>query len=239
MIARFGRVWQRPRAASMLNGMDPAREPNRRRAASLIETLVCIAIISIMMSMLLPALFRARNSAVRMQCENNLHQIDLAFRQFRETHKADSFTNKTSIPGGWAVDILPFLEQDNLAHSFSFKQRLDGPANLASSGYLPKILHCPFQGNRDSRVAGVPATDYVLVVSKFDPGDPSRGWLRPAGKESRFIDFQDAPDAYEEPWVLGPEVLLEEAHRLRTAKLGPHPEGDFLPAGLRTSGASY
>src|SRR5689334_16686210 len=68
-------VWQRLCGGSMLRVMS-APWRRRRRAASLIETLVCIAIISIMMSMLLPALFRARNNAVRMQCENNLYQID-------------------------------------------------------------------------------------------------------------------------------------------------------------------
>jgi type II secretory pathway pseudopilin PulG len=222
----------------MLNGMDLVRERNRR-AASLIETLVCIAIISIMMSMLLPALFRARNNAVRMQCENNLYQLDLAFRQFREMHKADPFTNQSNIPGGWTVDILPFLEQDNLAHSFNFRQRLDGPANLPSSGFLPKVMHCPFQGLRDSRVAGVPATDYVLVVRKFDPGDPSSSSLRPLAKDSRFVSFQDAPDAYDAPWVLGPEMLETEAMRLRGEHAGPHPDGEFLPVDMRPHGFSF
>jgi type II secretory pathway pseudopilin PulG len=215
----------------MLNAMS-APWRRRRKAASLIETLVCIAIISIMMSMLLPALFRARNNAVRMQCENNLYQIDLAFRQFRELNKADPFTNRSNIPGGWTIDILPFLEQDNLSHTFNFRQRLDGPANLPATGTLPKVFHCPFQGLRDSRVEGVAATDYVLVVEKFDPGDPSRDRLRPAGKHSRFVAFQDAPDAYGQPWPLGPEMLVEEARRLRDAHAGPHPEGAFLPPEL-------
>lgn len=217
----------------MLNPMAGTQRRFRpQRAASLVETLVCIAIISIMMSMLLPAVFRARHAAVRMQCQNNLYQIELAFRQFREAHKADPFTNRTNIPGGWAVDILPFLEQEGLARTFNFRQRLDGPANLSSSALIPKILRCPFQGQRHSHVTGVPAADYVLVVTQFDPGDPSRGYLRPAGKVHRFVGFQDAPADFEEPWVLAPELLLTEAWRLRNERRGPHPDGEFLPQAM-------
>jgi prepilin-type N-terminal cleavage/methylation domain-containing protein len=92
-----------------------------RRGFTLVELLVVIAIIGVLVALLLPAVQTAREAARRSSCTNNLRQLGLALHNHHDV-------KLTLPPGGtyystcctppcytnWAIEILPYIEQQSL-----------------------------------------------------------------------------------------------------------------------------
>ncbi len=132
-----------------------------RNAFTLVELLVVIAIVGILISLLLPAVQAARESARRIQCVNNLKQLAIATASF-ETNRGVlpnsaitepqhltydkkpyvAFDPKSGKQFSWAVLLLPLLEQQSLYDQFDFsktvfEQDKNPQAQIAASFLCP------------------------------------------------------------------------------------------------------
>ena len=90
------------------------------RGFTLVELLVVIAIIAMLVTLLLPAVQAARESARRAQCMNNLRNVGLAVQNFHSarnripsSHRFEAGPGEadTQSGRGWITMTLPFLEE--------------------------------------------------------------------------------------------------------------------------------
>ncbi len=150
----------------------------RRRGFTLIELLVVISIIGVLVGLLLPAVNAAREAGRRTQCQNNMHQLGIGLTQFSTSKhafpnsgvfqdRADSSSGgSTTFPllaadssavanfgyRNWVVDILPYLDQSDLANAwdpsqaygYQFTSSLSNqPPNAYVANTPIGILRCP------------------------------------------------------------------------------------------------
>jgi prepilin-type N-terminal cleavage/methylation domain-containing protein/prepilin-type processing-associated H-X9-DG protein len=131
--------------------------PKKSRSGfTLIELLVVIAIIAVLVGLLLPAVQKARETANRMKCANNLKQIGLALQTYHDNlgqfppGYIDGNTDPTKTPDqdmgpgwGWAAFLLPYVEQDPLFRQINLTVPVGTGVNAMLSGQGLSIYQCP------------------------------------------------------------------------------------------------
>lgn len=127
-----------------------------RRAFTLVELLVVIAVIGILVALLLPAVQMAREAARRTQCTNNLKQIGLALHNYMGTHRAFPPVSvvprdRTSQPWSAHARLLPFLEQTALADLIDWDVDHEYISKPPVAGIRVKVYLCPSEVNDRAR----------------------------------------------------------------------------------------
>jgi prepilin-type N-terminal cleavage/methylation domain-containing protein len=170
---------------------------------TLVEMLVVIVIIAILVALLLPAIQMAREAARQAACSNNLKQIGVAlhlhersFGAFPRGWVAERDTNAPRGSGeardnygwGWAVFILPFLEQQSIYEKLDPDHRTLAAA-LLDPGTSPakppclllqtklKVFRCPSDTTDDIFPSefknGIYYADSVDLAAGVDFDNPS------------------------------------------------------------------
>lgn len=146
----------------------------RRSAFTLVELLVVIAIIAMLVTLLLPAVQAARESARRTQCQNNLRQIGLATANYMDTNgeilpMGRNDTHHYSV--SWAFRILPFLEDSAVHDTFVVGTKVEDVKNaVAMRTPIPSYI-CPARRSPDDLVDFDNDDNATQTPKSAAPGD--------------------------------------------------------------------
>jgi prepilin-type N-terminal cleavage/methylation domain-containing protein/prepilin-type processing-associated H-X9-DG protein len=116
---------------------------HRRKAFTLIEVLVVIAIIGVLVGILLPAVQKVREAANRVSCQNNLKQLGVAMHNYHADYLGfpHGTVNYVFRPQGaprltYMIFLYPYLDQSNVYRQFNQRPTEGTPDGYADGGVI-------------------------------------------------------------------------------------------------------
>ena len=177
-----------------------ARPRVNRSGFTLVELLVVIGIIAVLISMLLPALNKAREQARRVACASNMRQIGMATLQYAAANR-----NKLPAPawgGTYSATPAPWQENynDYIYWTGVWGTRADN-RNLNDSALAPylgvkneklqQIFRCPSDPVDNMQLLGGFPFSYTMNCTGWVANDPN-GYGRYVG--NRFVPLDNLSD---------------------------------------------
>jgi prepilin-type N-terminal cleavage/methylation domain-containing protein len=184
---------------------------------TLIELLVVIAIIGVMISLLLPAVQRAREASRRTTCINNLKQIATAMHNYDTAFKmlpigARTWIGNTVLPAGcgaytddftWYAAILPNLDQQNSYDAINFNVCWAGLENSTMRRQRLSVYSCPSEASDTNLETLVPARqrwggNYAVCWGNTNYGQMDYSGVLFGNRPSNYKKF-NSPADYSNP----------------------------------------
>jgi prepilin-type N-terminal cleavage/methylation domain-containing protein len=128
----------------------------RRDGFTLTELLVVIAVVTILIAILLPAVQQAREAARYVSCRNNMKQIGLALHNYEIVNRLLPPSSTSDIQFGvwssnptqyhlhsWASLILPYMEQQPLQKQVDYNVSSLDKKNQQVASQVLTVYRCP------------------------------------------------------------------------------------------------
>ncbi len=132
------------------------RRRSSRDGFTVIELIVAIGILVACVGLLLTAVQRARASATRLYCTNNLKQMGLALQHYHDSYSVfppgcSYFGGKDPYPHmAWMARLLPYIEQEPLwreaVNAYAQAKFFEDLPHLPVIGQVLNVFACPSDG---------------------------------------------------------------------------------------------
>ena len=148
-------------------------------AFSLVELLVVIGIIAVLISILLPAMNRARDSARFTQCRSNLNQIGIAANMYALDNK-DRWAGSTT----WGGHIEP----SQIAVNGDRAQSSGGSLYRVSAGKIAKDEDGNVIAGSTPEIYGLPALLHGIIAPA--PGQPALDFSNGLPRKAQYLSAE-------------------------------------------------
>jgi prepilin-type N-terminal cleavage/methylation domain-containing protein/prepilin-type processing-associated H-X9-DG protein len=152
-----------------------------QKAFTLVELLVVIAIIALLLSILMPSLRKARDSAMKIVCKSNMKQIGISSNVFAADHGGIIPTYAglpTTAPANSKISSLWYCWIGLLDQTIIGKPLDELKIYKNTGGYNQKIWWCPADRiSRKSKFPTYSSVSYGLNAALYtlSPGYPAHG----------------------------------------------------------------
>ncbi len=197
---------------------DGRAQRTARPGLTLLELLVTLAIVTVLVSLVLPAVQRAREAARSARCLSNLRQIGVALHSYYSTHQIwpcgwilENPLQATDNGWGWLAMLLPQMDGRQIYNGLNFDRPMWAPANRTARERMFDSFICP-----SDRYAGpVP-----FVGVRFGDNRPRLPWRGHEGTNGTlYTMYLTGPSSY--VGVFGPRDPDDIAYQ-------PVSEGTFF-----------
>lgn len=201
------------------------------RGITLIELLICIAVVGLLVTLLLPARRTVGEAARRSQCKNNLKQLGLALlnydAEFGSLPPAYTVDEDGRPLHSWRTLLLPFLEQQEVYDQIDLSKPWDDPVNEVVAAAIINEYSCPSADIPQTRTlyqAIVSPTSWITIgesPSLLDASAPKQTvvitevdlpravhWMQPVDTDEAFWRAFD--ESSETAHVGGVQVVLAD-----------------------------
>lgn len=151
-----------------------------RRGFTLVELLIVIAMISLLTSLLLPAVNYSREAARRNGCANNLRQFGIAMHNYESTYGRFPagyeyrYADSGNMAGySWGTRLLPYLEATATYDQFDFASAIHAPTNQIAREQHLTVFLCPSDSLSHNGYVPMGNESYAMAsyVANFGPPD--------------------------------------------------------------------
>ncbi len=169
----------------------------KRSGYTLFQLLVLLAFLLLLLGMMMPATFRVREAANRLQSQNNLKQLGLAVHNYHDTN---GLMNTGVDANGFSglAQLLPYIEQGNLYRMIDFTTSPDNAANKEVRKTWIKVFLSPLDEAAAPDANAGPTSYFLIAGTKYDLKDNDGTFF----KESKLRLPASFPDGTSNTMIL-------------------------------------